>query len=117
MAVSSATSWTDTTDIIANAGACRLNSVEVRVNQDASAASYIQLFDSANATPGSTAPNIVLYVPSPTTAGLTPSYHFDLGGVVMATGLTWFVSTTHDGATAATTHAPLLVDVHYSTGG
>ncbi|HJQ65916.1 MAG TPA: hypothetical protein VJ816_06050 [Gemmatimonadales bacterium] len=109
-----ATAWTDTTDLIVSATPVFLNSVRVRVNPDSTAASYVQLFDSADATPGTTAPNDVIYVPAANVAGRQLEYHVAYNGKYYATGLTWVVTTTHDGATAATTHAPLRVDIDYN---
>lgn len=117
MAVSSATAWTDTTDIIASPTPVRLKSVKIRPNPDSTAASYVQLFNSADATPGTTAPNDVIYVPGSDIAGRRVEYNVNFGGKYYATGLTWFVSTTATGATAATTAAPSLVEVHYTPGG
>lgn len=114
MAVSSASSWTNTTDVIASAVPCRLKSVKVRLNPESTAASYLQLFNSADATPGSTAPDMVTYIPAASTAGRDAELNINYGGVFFATGLTWFVATASAGGTAPTTNAPLLVDVHYT---
>ena len=116
MAVSSASSWSDTTDLIASATPVRLKSVKIRSNRDATGKAFVQLWDSADATPGTTAPDLVIGLPVPGTSGYKPEYNIHYN-MVFATGLTWFVSTTHDGGTAATTNAPLLVDVHYAPGG
>jgi hypothetical protein len=116
MAVSSAGAWSNTTDIIASAVAARLKAVKIRLNPDSTAASYIQIFDSADATPGTTAPNDVIYCPAASTAGRDAEMNVNYGGKWYNTGITWFVSTTYNGATAATTSAPLLVDVHYTIG-
>ena len=117
MAVSSASAWSDTTDIIASATGVRLTTVRVRQNPDSATAAYIQLFDSADATPGSTAPNDVIYLPAPASTGRQPEFNFDMNGKVYATGLTWGVFTTATGGTASTTGAPILVEVHYAPGG
>src|SRR5258706_3868093 len=117
MAVSSASSWSDTTDIIASATPVRLKAVKIRCNPDSVLNSYVQLFDSADATPGSTLPDEVIYVPRSDQAGRQVEMNLSYKGKYFHTGLTWFVSTTSTGATAATTSAPLLVDVHYTPGG
>ena len=117
MAVSSASAWSDTTDLIASALPCRLKSVKIRVNPDSAVDSYVQLFNSADATPGTTAPNDVIYVPAASIAGRRLEYNVNFGGKFYNVGLTWIVTTTHDGATASTTGAPSLVDVHYTLGG
>lgn len=116
MAVSSAATWSDTTDIIASATATRVTHVKIRTNPSATAKSFVQLFDSADATPGSTAPDYVIGIPVYATSGNKPEYNVMIDQY-FATGLTWFVSTTPTGATAATTSAPLLVDVHFAPGG
>lgn len=116
MAVSSATSWTNTTAVVALAGATRVKSVRITLNPAATAETYVQLYDAA-ATPGTTAPNLVLPVPVPYSSGpRTVSYPLPGGGYRCGTELDWFVSTTHDGGTAATTNAPLQVDVHHAPG-
>lgn len=117
MALSSATAWTDTTDIIASATPVRLKAVRIRCNPDSVLNSYVQLFDSADATPGSTLPDEVIYVPRADQAGRQVEQNVAFKGKYYHTGLTWFVSTTATGATAATTSAPLLVEVHYAPGG
>ena len=117
MSVSSASAWADTTDIIASATPVRLKSVKIRRNPDSVADSYVQLFNSADATPGSTLPNDVIYVPAANIAGRKVEDNVNYGGKVYATGLTWFVSTTATGATAVTTSGPILVEVHYTPGG
>lgn len=116
MAVSVASSWSDTTDIIASASGVRVKSVKIRSNRAATGKSFVQLFDSANATPGTDAPDFVIGLPVPGTSGYKPEYNIHIN-MVFATGLTWIVTTTHDGGTAATTDAPALVEVHYAPGG
>lgn len=115
MAVSSATSWSDTTPISGFVGACRITSVRVTLLPTAAATSYIQLYDGTGVTPGTTAPLAVLPVLAPS-GNRTKSFPLP-GGLYCSTGLEWFVSTTHDNGTAVTTSAPLKVDVHYAPGG
>ena len=114
MAVSSATSWSNTTAVAATTGATRLKSVRITLNPAATAESYVQVYDAA-ATPGTTAPNLVFAVPIPA-GNRSVSYPLTGGGYRCGTELDWFVSTTHDGGTAATTHAPLRVDIHHAPG-
>jgi hypothetical protein len=113
MAVSSATSWSDTTAIEASSGAARVKSVRAVLNPEAVAASYVQLYNAA-ATPGTTAPNVVLELPI-NSRNKTVSFPFP-NGLYFDTAVNWFVSTTHDGGTAASTSAPLQVAVHYAPG-
>lgn len=113
MAVSSATSWSDTTAVVARSGSAHVKSVRAVLNPAATAASYVQLYN-ASATPGTTAPNLVLELPV-RSRNTTVSFPFPKG-LYFDTAVEWFVSTTHDGATAPTTDAPLQVDVHYAPG-
>ena len=117
MAVSSATSWADTTEVVASSTATRLKSVVIRCNPDSAADSSVQLWNHANPTPGTTAPDFAILVPSAAKMGRELKLNVPFGGIYCDTGLTWFVSTTAGGGTAATTNAPLLVDVHYTPGG
>lgn len=113
--VSRETAWTDTTDIIASATPVRLKAVVVDVPAASSALGFVQLFDSADATPGTTAPFIVLPIPRVATMGSRRRLKYVFaGGVVCGTGLTWLVTTTHDGATVPTgADVPLAIEVHY----
>ena len=112
MAVSSATSWADTTEISASATAARLKAVVFTPISGAAGEVFIQLWDVANPTPGTTAPRHVIAVPIFTGVPRRRKVIFP-GGFPFATALTWFVSTTHDGATAATTDAPSVVDIYF----
>jgi hypothetical protein len=114
MAVSRTTSWTNTTGVVDKAAAVTLKAIRVQLNPAATAASYLQLFDGLTATPGSDTPVYSAIIPAPILGGnLTRSYPFP-GGIRFATGLCSFVATAFNGGTAATTHAPLAVDVHYT---
>ena len=116
MAVSRATSWTDTTAVVASSSGAILKTVRATLNPSAAAVSYIQIYDAA-ATPGTTAPDFVFKLEVPLNSGNKTRTFPIPGGFRCTTALNWFVSTTHDGGTAASTSAPLAVDVHYGLGG
>lgn len=112
--ISTATSWADTTEVSAYAAAVRLKAVVLDLAQGVSNETFVQLWDVANPTPGTTAPRLVLPVPRTTLIGIRRRIKYVFpGGLPFTTALTWFVSTTHDGATAATTDAPLVVEIHF----
>ena len=117
MAVSTATAWTDTTDVIAYVGACRVTAVEVDIAPAATSTSFLQLWNSADATPGTTAPTVQIEIPIETSRRGSQFKVVFPKGMRFATGLTWFVATASAGGTAATTHAPLAVSVYYVVGG
>ena len=112
MAVSSATTWTDTTEISASATAARLKAVAFTAISGAANEVFIQLWDVVNPTPGTTAPRHVIAIPIFTGVPRRTKVVFP-GGFPFATAITWFVSTTHDGATAATADAPGVVDIYF----
>ena len=116
MAVSSATSWTDSTSVAAVSGACRVKAVRAHLAVAGAATVYIQLFDGTGTTPGVTAPTAVLPLMA-VTGNKRKSFPFP-GGMRFATGLEWVVTTTATGATAASgASAPLRVDIDYVLGG
>jgi hypothetical protein len=115
-APSVSTAWTNTTAVTDYSGACRLDSVKVRCNPDAAAASYLMLWDSITATPGTTAPDFAVLLPA-STATRTTEVNINFGGIVCATGVQSFVATAANGGTAATTSAPQRVEVRVSQGG
>ena len=112
MAVSRATSWADDTEVSASATGARLKAVVFTAISGAAGEAFIQLWDVADPTPGTTAPRLVIAVPVFTGVPRRRKVIFP-GGFPFATALTWFVSTTHDGATAATTTAPSSVDLYF----
>lgn len=117
MAVSSATSWADTTEVSACASGCRLEAVKIRLNQSSAASSFLQLWNVANPTPGSTAPRIQIEIPAASVIGQVREWNINFGGQPFPTALTWFVSTASAGGTGATTSAPQLVEVYFGVGG
>jgi len=115
MAVSRTTAWADNTGIVDKAANVRLKAIRVTINPAATATSYLQVYNGTTFTPGSDTPTLVLPLLAPQ-ANRTVSFPFP-HGLRFGTGLCSFVSTTYNGGTAATTHAPLAVDVHYTPGG
>lgn len=112
MAVSRATSWTNTTEVQVQNGAARVKAVQIKLAPAAAADSYLQIYNVFNSTPGTTVPDCVIYIPTSAKLGKT-MIKLNLGGVRLDTGFSWFVSTTATGGTAATTSAPESVDVFW----
>lgn len=107
--------WSDTTEVLAFTGDCRLKAVVIDIAGDGTAEAFIQFWDSASPTPGTTAPRMVLPVPFIGDVGGTKrryKYVFP-GGLPFGTGLSYLPTTTHDGATAVTTEGPAAVEIHY----
>jgi hypothetical protein len=116
MAVSRTTAWVDSTGAVDYAGAAILKSVRVTLNPAATAGTFLALYNGTTATPGVTTPVAVLGIDLPLTSG-NKTRSFPLpGGQRFSTGICSFMATTFNGATAATTDAPLAVDVHYVPG-
>jgi hypothetical protein len=115
-APSVSTAWSDTTAVTDYSGACRLDSVKVRLNPDAAAASYLMLWDSITATPGTTAPDFAVKLPA-STATRAVEVNINFGGIYCATGVQSFVATAANGGTGATTSAPSRVEVRVTQGG
>ena len=107
MAVATFTTWADTTEQTVLAAACRVTAIEIARHAEQANEVYLQLFDVANPTPGTTAPRMVLPVPTVAVAGGGNSPHIYKyifpGGLRFGTACTAFCSTTDDGATAPTT--------------
>ena len=115
--VSRSTSWTNTTAVTDYSGACRLDSVKILRNADSTGATYVQLWNSITATPGTTAPDFAILLPAASTGGRDTETNINFGGIYCATGVQSFVGTAAGGGTAATTNAPLAVEVRYTIGG
>jgi hypothetical protein len=114
MAVSRTASWTNSTGVVDYAAAATLNGVRITLSPSATAASYLQLFNATSATPGSDTPVASFIIPPPANGG-NKTRSFPLpGGIDFSTGICSFVATAFNGGTAATTHAPLAVDVHFT---
>lgn len=118
MAVSTTTKtdWVDgNNDVIVSAVPVRLKAIEVQGNPTATTDCYVRLWNSANATPGTTEPDIVFYVPRPNVKDGKIRQKMILGGLRYDTGLTMGVYTTPDsGSTSVVTAAaPLSVKIFY----
>jgi hypothetical protein len=96
----------DNTAVVIRTGATRLKSVTCRQRVGAAPRLFLQLFNTASITPGTTAPEKVVPIP----AGDTQldctvnkgSYSGKKGGIQFSTALGYCVTTTHDGLTAPT---------------
>lgn len=97
------TSWTDSTDVICKVGAVRVKSLTVWRKPTATAVVYVQLYDSANATPGVTTASDIISVGYGGSDGTRVKVNFH--GKKYGTGLTIFCSS-DAGATA-----PLTVEI------
>jgi hypothetical protein len=114
MAVNRQTTWADTTEVAVTTAATWVKGVEVTVQEDSTAEVYVQLFNATGVTPGTTAPNVVLPIPAVTADNRKKRKYVFPGGLAFGIALEWFVSTTHDGATAPTTdNLPLEAILYY----
>ena len=103
MAVSRTTSFSDTTEVAATTAAAYPKGVFVSITRSATAADvFVQLWDVANPTPGTTSPDASCYIPSASITGGKFTYRFPLPRTYWANGITYFASTTVGGATAST---------------
>jgi hypothetical protein len=97
------TTWADSTDIICATSAVRVKSVTVQRKPTATAVVYVQLYDSANATPGVTTASDIISVGYGGSDGTRVKVNYN--GKKYGTGLTIFCSS-DAGATA-----PLTVEI------
>lgn len=120
MAVTRITSFAAATNALAGTTPTRLFKVRVQLNPAATVTSFLQLFDNAAPTLGTTTPNDVWEVTLPANAAggikQTQTFVIPNGGKRYATALSVGCTTTYNGATGATTHAPLSVDLYWETG-
>ena len=110
--------WTDTTEQTVLASACRVTRIDAYPHASQAAEVYIQLWDVANPTPGTTDTKMCLPVGSLTVQGpRKTTFLFPGGGIRFATACTIFCATGPEGATGATTTSlPPRIDVYYSVG-
>lgn len=118
MAVSTTTKtdWIDgNNDVIVSTVPVRIKAVEVQGRTDGTTDCYVRLWNSANATPGTTEPDIVMYVPRSQVKDNKVRQKMIVGGVRFDTGLTMGVYTTpHSGSTSVVTAAaPGSVKIFY----
>lgn len=93
----------ENTAVVIRTGATRLKAVKVEQRTFDAPQLYLQLFNTASITPGTTAPVAVVPIP----AGKAERQMMDSkiictgaeGGIVFPTALGYCVTTTHDGAT------------------
>mgnify|MGYP001602307012 CR=1 FL=1 len=128
MAVFTATTWVDDTEQTVSASACRVKCIEVFPNEAQANEVYLQIWDVVDPDPGTTAPMMVLRIPTAdsqgnatvgtwTTSGGSSrkmKIVFSGYGLVFTTACTILCTTTVSGQTAATTTSlPKLVRVYY----
>ena len=119
MAKKSFTSWANTTEQTVYAGACRVTRVDAYPHASQAAEVYIDFWDNADPTPGTTDTKMVLPIGTATIQGARrkTTYIFPGGGIRFATACTIFCATSPENATAPTTTSlPPLIDVFYTTG-
>ena len=93
----------ENTAVVIRTGATKLKAVRVEQRTFDAPALYLQLFNTASITPGTTAPVKVIPIP----AGVADmqaqiykeTYTGTRGGIEFATALGYCVTTTHDGST------------------
>lgn len=115
MAVSRTTSFSSgNNEVQVVTGAVRLKAVEIGLQSGATADGYLRLWNAANPTPGTTEPDIVIYLPTQTKQGET-RIKVPLAGLRFDTALSYGVYTTpHSGSTTSSAgDAPLSVTVYY----
>jgi hypothetical protein len=105
MAVSRTTTFSDTTEILARNGLSRLSAI--RAYPGASANYWVQVWNAANPTPGTTPPDIQF--PVYTTRREPMLVIFDK---IVLDAVSYFASTAASGGTA-TTNTGIAVEVYY----
>src|SRR5574337_986568 len=107
----------DNTAVVIRTGATRLKSVEVKQFVGAASQLYLQLFNTASITPGTTAPVKVIPIPAGDTqldcTVYKENYSGKRGGIEFATALGYCVTTTHDGASAPTSGQEPAVNIQW----
>lgn len=118
MAVFTAAAFADTTEQTVHSGPCSVKAIIIHKNHSQSAAAFIQLWDAANPTPGTTAPPWSFKVDTLTNTGqLVTKIIFPNGGIKFNTACTIFCSTAASGGTASTTTTlPDIIEVVYERG-
>lgn len=104
-------------EIQVQTGAADISAIEIQYNPAMATAAYVRLWNVANPTPGTTEPDLVVFIPaSQAAAGATRVKVIFGGGIRFDTALSYGVYTTpHSGSTAASgTGAPLSVQVFYT---
>jgi hypothetical protein len=96
----------DNTAVVIRTGSTKLTAVEVAQRVAAAPVLYLQLFNTASITPGTTAPFKVVNIPAGNVLldanKIKEVYSGKHGGIEFGTALGYCVTTTHDGATAPT---------------
>lgn len=112
------TDWVDgDNDVIVSTSPINLKAVEIQCRGNSALAdAFVRLYDSADATVGTTEPVCVIYIPRQDTTSTKRRLKVIYGGLRFATGLTMGVYTTpHSGTTSTvSTSAPLSVKIFYN---
>lgn len=98
-------------------GPADLQAIEIQYNPAQAAAAYLRIWNLFNPNPGTTEPDIVIFIPaSVSVAGNLRIKAIFGAGLRLGTGFSYGVYTTpHSGSTAASgTGAPLSVQIFYS---
>jgi len=113
----SGSAWANTTEQTVASAAVRLHKIEIFPNQEQSAIAYLDLWDVANPTPGTTTPTLRIPIQSVTTNGYVRKITVDCHGIRFGTAVTAFVSTDGGATAVLTTTIPLEIKVYFSIGG
>lgn len=98
-------------------GATRVKKVEIYQRSAAAPVLFLQLFNTNSATPGTTAPegSVIRIPPGQTGKQAKQSIVFasERGGLYLNTGLSYCVTTTHDGSTSPSSADRPQVKIHW----
>jgi|SRR6266850_5551418 len=118
MAVATVTSFAAGT-VISNVAA-RISAIHIdQATDGATANTFLMVYDQTSAPTGGTdTPDVVYKITKPSGEGTKGRFKilFPGGGDRYGTGVGIFVATTFNGATGASTTAPLSVNVYFETG-
>lgn len=113
----SRTSAQNATATVARDGATVVKGIRLEQHTNDAPVLYLQVFNHASPTVGTTAPATVLQVPAGSTkvefARLAAQFQGAFGGLHLATALSYAVTTTHDGLTAPDAGDEPVVVVDY----
>lgn len=114
----SGSTWADTTEQTVFSVAARITKVEIVPHASQSATAYVDFWDNADPTPGTTTPFIRIPVNTNTTRGLQRKIAvvFPNGGVRFGTACTAFCSSDGGATAVLTTAIPADIIVYYAPG-
>lgn len=117
MAVSRATSFAAVTN--PTSAPSRVTAIHIQINPAATSKQFLAVYNAAAPTVGTDDPELIASIPVTTEMPLglgKMKIVLPNGGRRFPTALSYIVTTTLNGATASTTHAPLAVEVFYALG-